>query len=379
LRTDDRFRLYVSVFLGSLGLALYAYFIPIFAQQFGATFLDLGYIGAATALTYAVAPIFVGRLADRVDRSRLYVAAILINLAATVMLAFSTSVTQIILVRVLGGLGLAFFWPITEILVLQLTPRERRVRELGLYSVSWGSAFLIGPLLGGFVIQRLGFFNLFVLSSALIIAGLPEAGLRIFHNHDQKEQLGSTTGQWIVVRRLLPWYVMVACYGMVFSIVTTIFPGYANSLGISALLVGVLFTAFGIARLVGYASSEHYFRFGERKALLLASLLIGLGSGIIELLPGFNTFLIALTILGGCFAVFYPLSIGLISRHFPDSQTGTAVGSYESIYGIGAAVGPVIAGTLATLSEVRLSFISVTFFAIIMVAISAAAKIHSQS
>lgn len=376
---DDRLRLYVSVFLASLGLGLYIYFVPIFAQQFGATFLDLGYIGTATALTYAVAPIFVGQLAGRVNRSRLYAAAILINFVATITLTFSRSVTDIIIVRSLGGLGLAFFWPVTEILVLQLAPRKRRVREMGLYSVSWGSAFLIGPLLGGLVIQSLGFFYLFVISSALMLAALLEGGTLIFPNHDRaQERPTHFADQSKVMRRLLPWYVLVACYGVVFSIVTSIFPGYANSVGISAILVGVLFTAFGIARVVGYATSEHYLHYGEKKALMLASLLIGVGSTIIVLLPSFNTFLIVLAMLGGCFAVIYPLSIGLISRHFPDTQAGTAVGSYESVYGIGSAIGPLMAGGLAAFSDARLSFISVSLFAILMTVTSATAKTYSK-
>ena len=376
---DARLRLYISVFFGSLGLALYIYFVPIFAQRFGATFLDLGYIGSAAALTYAVAPIFVGQLADRVNRSRLYVAAILINFVATIALAFSRSVTDIILVRSLGGLGLAFFWSVTEILALQLAPRKRRVREMGLYSVAWGSAFLIGPFLGGLIIQSLGFFDLFVISSALIMTALLAGGMQIFPNHDNEhERARRFADQSKVVRRLLPWYILVACYGVAFSIVTSIFPGYANSVGISAILVGLLFTAFGIARVVGYATSEHYLHYGEKKALMLASLLVGVGSALIVLLPGFNTFLIVLAMLGGCFAVIYPLSIGLISRHFPDAQAGVAVGSYESVYGVGSAFGPLMAGALAAFSDVRLSFISVSLFAILMAITSAIAKTYSK-
>jgi MFS family permease len=170
----------------------------------------------------------------------------------------------------------------------------------------------------------------------------------------------------------------VASYGVVFSIVTSIFPGYANSVGISAVSVGVLFTAFGIVRVVTYATSEHYVHYGEKKALLLASLLIAVGSVMIVLLPSFNTFLIALAMLGGSFAVIYPLSIGLISRHFPDAQAGAAVGSYESVYGVGAAIGPLMAGGLAAFSDPRLSFMIVSLFALLMTLTSATAKTYSK-
>jgi MFS family permease len=106
--SDGRLRFYVSIFISSLGLGMYIYFVPVFAQRFGATFLDLGYIGTASAVTYAITTIIVGHLADRVNRWRLFALALLINFTATVALVFSRSVSDIILIRSLGGLGLAF-------------------------------------------------------------------------------------------------------------------------------------------------------------------------------------------------------------------------------------------------------------------------------
>jgi len=371
---------YASVFVASLGLGMYTYFVPIFAQRFGATFLDLGYIGTAAAATYAVAPILIGHLADRVNRLRLYGMAILINFIATIALAFSRSVGYIILVRALGGLGFAFFWPVTEILVLDLAPREQRVKQMGLYSVAWGSAFLIGPSLGGVVIQNLGFFLLFVISSTLITLAaipaafvvLPEHGKRMGGAIRLSEQLGA-------MRRLFPWYVMTACYGIIFNIFASIFPGYANSVGIGAVLVGVLFTAFGMARVVAYAISDRFLHFGEKKALMAVSLLIGVGCVAIALSPGFIVFLVAIACLGGCFAVIFPLTINLISRHFPDQQAGAAVGSYESVYGIGSMIGPIFAGSVAVFLDVRLSFISASLFAILMMIMVASAKTYSKN
>jgi MFS family permease len=372
--------LYVSVFVGSLGLGLHIYFVPVFAQRFGATYLDLGYIGTATALTYCFAPMLVGQLADRVNHSRLFAVAIVINFATTLTLAFSRSVSDIIMIRALAGLGLAFFWPITEVLVLQLAPRQRRVREIGVYSVAWGSAFLIGPLLGGLIIQDFGFFDLFVISSLLILAALLGAVIVASFGESRKEQRTIHIAEQLhVMRRLLPWYAMIVCYGIVFGTVTAIFPGYANSIGIDAVLIGVLFAGFGIARVVGYATSENYVHFGETKAIILASSFICVANVIIALVPAFYSFLLAIVILGGCFAIIFPLSISLISRHFPDAQAGAAVGSYESVYGIGSVIGPVLAGTLATLSGPSFSFMSASFFAILMILISAKAKAYSKT
>lgn len=378
--SDGRLRFYVSIFVSSLGLGMYIYFIPVFAQRFGATFLDLGYIGTATAVTYAITPIVVGHLADRVNRWRLYALALLINFTTTVALVFSRSVSDIILIRSLGGLGLAFFWPSAEILVLDSTPREKRVKEMGLYSVSWGSAFLIGPLLGGLIIQNFGFFNLFLFSSVLImLAFLQTVFLVVPANKIKENSTIHASEGFHVMRRLVPWYVMIASYGVIFSIVTTILPGYANSVGVDALLIGVIFTAFGVSRVAAFVTIGHYLHFGEKKVLLLVSLLISCCCLVIGFYPNFNSFLFFAVLLGGSFAVIFPLTIGLISRHFRDEQVGVAVGSYESVYGIGSAVGPTLAGIIAVLSDARFSFVTASLFAILMTIIVAAGKTYSES
>jgi len=379
---NERLGFYASVFVASLGLGLYLYFVPIFAQRLGATFLDLGYIGTAGALTYAVAPFFVGQLADRISRRVLCAVAILINFAATFSLIFCRSVSDVIVVRAFAGLGLSFFWPTTETLVLDLSRKEERVKEMSRYSVSWGSAFLIGPFLGGVIIQNFGFFTLFVISCVLSLSSLLVVIVLISPKQslaERSEGLTKVKEQLRVVKQLLPWYGLLVCYGLIFSIVSSIFPGYANSIGVGAVLVGVLFTAFGIARVATYATSEHFLHFGgERKALGLVSLLLAVAMVLIILFPTFNVFLIAIPLMGGCFAILFPLSIGLISRHFSESQLGAAVGFYESTYGIGAVIGPILAGTLATILDVRLSFVSAAFAGVLMMIIAVKAKTYKD-
>lgn len=378
---NERLGLYASVFVASLGLGLYLYFIPIFAQKLGASFLDLGYIGAAGGLTYAIAPFFVGQLADRMSRWKLYAIAILINFTATFALIFAGSVSDVIAIRAVGGLGLAFFWPTTEILVLDLAAREHRVREMGRYSISWGSAFLIGPFFGGLIIQNFGFLTLFVISCALSAVSMLGAIVLVSMKQTPRERNAAqvkSMDQFRVIRQLLPWYGLLVCYGLIFSIISSIFPGYANSLGVSAVLVGTLFTAFGLARVATYATSAHYLHFGERWPLALASLLLAASCIIIILFPNFDAFLIAIPLMGGCFALLFPLSIGLISRHFSEAQLGAAVGFYESTYGVGGVIGPVLAGFLATMWDVRLSFVSAALCGVLMMIIAARAKTYEN-
>jgi DHA1 family multidrug resistance protein-like MFS transporter/DHA1 family quinolone resistance protein-like MFS transporter len=367
LLNQPRARFYLTIFISSLGLGAYTYFIPVFAQTFGATFLDLGFIGSATAVTYAVTPMLAGYLADRFNRVWLFRGALVFNALATISLVFSNSVQDVLVLRLAAGFGLGFFWPISEVLVADLATVDKRVAEMGWYSVAWGSGYLIGPSIGGFVAQRFGYIQLFAISAILIAIALVTNLLTVLPEgrHDP-EVLDGSSKISSTIRNLLPWYMMLLCYAMVFGVIVAIFPGYANTVGVSPELIGLLFTLFGITRVLVFAMSGRYSRFSEKKALGLTSGVLALGSLIIAAFPSFAGFSAALMMMGGAIGVIFPTTISLISRHFPNYRTGAAIGSYEATFGVGFALGPLLAGTVAALTGIFTTFLMTASFGVMM-------------
>ena len=372
--------LYATVFVTSLGMSTYIYFVPIFAQTFAATFLDLGYIGSANALAYAITPLMVGYLADRFNRARLFTLGIVINVFAAIVLILSRSVGDIVLFRLLGGFGYGFFWPTAEALVTDLAPIDKRVREMGLYSVAWASGFLVGPLVGGFIVQGFGFIWLFAISAALIALAIVPDVLWIVPGYQQSRRISQNfSGSFSTILKLRSWYLMVICYGIVFSIMSAIFPGYANSVGVSPEKIGLLFTVFGVSRIAVFATSERFSEFGEKRALITAAGIISVGGLAITANPDFTGFLVSLIFMGGCFGVIFPLAINLISRHFPNERVGFAVGSYETAFGVGFAVGPLLAGTVAAIANPSLTFLVISFCGVMMSVFVASGRTYQNS
>ena len=367
-----RFQFYSSLFLTSTGLGMYVYFIPLFAQKFGASYFQLGIVGTAGSLTYVFAAILVGHFADKISHMWLYALALLINAISTIVLVFSRSVSDIILLRALGGVGLSFLWPTAEVLVTDLGSEKTLVKEMGIYSVVWGVGFLVGPGVGGLVIPTFGFTILFLISSMLILIGFMQALVGVIpHASPHRASLEALpaftfSGLKSSARKLWSWYVLIVLYAMIFGVVTTIFPGYANSVGVTAGLIGLLFVIFGVSRIAVFATIQHYVRLGEARALALVSLATSGAILVITVFHMFFGFLLALIVLGASFAVIFPISIALISRSFPSERAGIAIGSYESVYGIGAALGPLFAGAIAAVSTVSESFLAVALLAILM-------------
>lgn len=370
---DDslRLRFYFSVFVASLGLGMYTYFIPVFAQSFGATYFDLGLIGTVSALATAITPILAGHLADRTNRVWVFSFSLIVNAIATFVLIFSRSVIDIVVLRLIGGLGLGIFWPMGEALASDFAPQDKRVREMGRYSIAMALGVLAGPSVGGFVAQILGYHNLFIISSAVIGVSLLQSILWVLPAYSKKNQntpqSQRSVGNMHIVRDILPMYMMLICYGVVWGLLTSIFPGYANSIGINAALIGFLFSAFGMTRIFSLATVHRYLKFGEKRMLVAASSTIFVGILIIAGSPHFVTFLMGIMLIGGGVGVVFPITTNLISRQFPDEKRGAAMGSYETAVNTGETIGPYVAGVLASLMNITSSLMSMSVFVLLMI------------
>lgn len=369
LNDSLRFRFYCSVFVASFGLAMYTVFIPVFAQSFGATFFDLGLIGAVGALATAIIPSLAGHMADKTNRLWVFQLSLIISVLATFFLIFCHSVFDIAALRVVGGVGLGAFWPMGEALASDLAPADRRVQEMGRYSVAMAMGLLIGPSVGGFVAQTFGYANLFIISSAVIAFSLLQSMLWVLPLYPRQNSTRSENsyGNVRLIRGILPMYLMLICYGVVWGLISSIFPGYANSIGINALLIGYLFSAFGITRIFSLATTHRYLKFGEKPMLVVAASLIFVGILILAGFPYFITFLIGMALIGGSVGVVFPITISLISHHFPDEKRGAAMGSYETAVNTGETIGPYVAGVLASLVSVTSGLMLMSVFPALMI------------
>jgi predicted MFS family arabinose efflux permease len=150
---------------------------------------------------------------------------------------------------------------------------------------------------------------------------------------------------------------VILSHGIITSVLTSIFPGYANLVGIDPELIGILFSAYSLARILVYAVVGGLQCFGEAKALLIVSAVFGAGILCIGIFPGFDAFFLGMVLMGCCSATMFPLMTNLISRHFPSEKLGIAVGSYEGVFGLDSVMGPILTGSLAFFVSVRWAFV----------------------
>jgi len=136
-------------------------------------------------LVYAVLLLTGGLLADLYGRRLVFMAGALVFTLASLVCAFAPSVAILIAGRVGAGLGAALIIPssLAIIRVVWQGPAARG-RALGIWAACNGLAFVIGPTLGGLLINRFGWPSVFLVVVPLAVAALILAPIAIPESRD---------------------------------------------------------------------------------------------------------------------------------------------------------------------------------------------------
>jgi len=129
------------------------------------------WVTSAYLLAYAVPLLITGRLGDRFGPKRLYLAGLVVFTLASLWCGLSGDVHTLIEARVLQGLGAAMMTPQTMAVITRIFPPDRRGAAMGIWGATAGVATLVGPILGGVLVDGLGWEWIFFINIPVGIAG----------------------------------------------------------------------------------------------------------------------------------------------------------------------------------------------------------------
>lgn len=148
--------------------------IPRLAGEFGASGERVGLAVPAYMVPYGVSTLFYGLLSDRLGRRRIMLVSLTAFIVLTALTATARSASQLILWRLVTGLGASGVVPLALALIGNLFPYEERGRPLGWLfgAMAGGMAFgsTLGVVLSPFVGWRLLFMG--VAGVTAVIAGM---------------------------------------------------------------------------------------------------------------------------------------------------------------------------------------------------------------
>jgi MFS family permease len=123
-------------------------------------------------------PIY-GRLADLYGRRRILLIAIALFVVGAGACAAAQTMTQLILARVLQGLGAGGLMPVALVVTGDLFSIEQRARIQGLFSGVWGVASLAGPMLGAALTVAFGWRSIFSINLPLGVIAFALVAMRL--------------------------------------------------------------------------------------------------------------------------------------------------------------------------------------------------------
>jgi EmrB/QacA subfamily drug resistance transporter len=122
------------------------------------------WVTSAYLLAYAVPVLITGRLGDRYGPKNLYLLGLTVFTLSSLWCGLTGSVEGLIVARVFQGLGAAMITPQTMAIITRIFPAERRGQAMALWGATAGVATLVGPILGGFLVDAFGWEWIFFIN-----------------------------------------------------------------------------------------------------------------------------------------------------------------------------------------------------------------------
>ena len=144
---------------------------PTIMQGLDATMTATLWATSAYLLAYAVPLLITGRLGDRYGPRRLYLIGLTIFTLSSLACGLSPTIEMLIAARVAQGLGAALMTPQTMAVITRIFPPRERGSAMAIWGVTAGVATLVGPILGGFLLDALGWEWIFFINVPVGIIG----------------------------------------------------------------------------------------------------------------------------------------------------------------------------------------------------------------
>ena len=402
--------LLVAMLLASLDQTIFSTALPTIVGELNGVEHQL-WVTTAYMLTATIMMPVYGKLGDLLGRKNLFIGAISIFLASTVVGGSAASMAALIAARAIPGLGGGGLMILSQSIIADVVPARDRGKYMGAMGAVFGLSSIIGPLLGGWFTESLSWrwafwinvpLGLVAVAAAVIFFDLPRRRLTVAidwrgiatmavatsaiilicawggHTYawDSAQILGlaavAAVGAiaFVAVERraeapIIPLHLfasrnfnLATISGMIIAIgmfgAISYMPTYFQMVyGYSATQAGLLLISMvsglmGAALLTGNLAS----RTGRYKWMTIACAVVSaIGLGLlstIEVTTSVQVLCTYLFVLGAGIGLGMQIFILIVQNSFPDREVGAATAANNFFREIGATLGAAIVGSIFT-------------------------------
>ncbi len=141
----------VPLFMEALDITILATAIPKMAESLHTPPLDLRFALTSYLLSLALLIPISGWVADKWGTRNVFFGALLLFTLSSVGCGSATSLSELVIMRLLQGVGGAFMMPVGRLILLRTFPKEELVRAMSFVVIPAAMGPMIGPTVGGFI------------------------------------------------------------------------------------------------------------------------------------------------------------------------------------------------------------------------------------
>lgn len=349
-------------FIDVLGFGIVIPVLPLYAEHFGATPLQIGWlVGIFSLAQFLCAPAW-GKLSDRIGRRPV----LLIGLAGTVagytLMGLAQTVALLMIARAIDGIAGANIGA-AQAYLADISPPENRAKAMGLLGAAFGLGFVFGPALGGwsaiffrsyaapmYIAAGLAAVNFF-----FVLFCLPESrapGAAKSEREPLFPNLFTHVEQGTYLRALAGYFLSVAG----FSMMTTLFALMLwHRFGLDAAHAAFIFAGVGLIGVIiqGGLIGRLVRRFGEAPLALAGAVSMAAGLAGLAASRSVPEMLAATVLIGIGNSLLMPTMSSLASRSAEAAWQGRALGVMQSGGSLARWLGPLLAGLLLSWQDTR--------------------------
>ena len=341
--------IFLTVLLDLLGFGIVIPILPLYAERLHASDFQTGILLAIySVMQLLFAPVW-GRLSDRAGRRPVLLISILGSCGSQLGYALAPSFWWLVVARGFAGVCGANITA-AQAYIADVTDESRRAAGMGMLGAAMGLGFIFGPAVGGFLSQRSPSLPFFV-AAALAFVNFLSALAILKEPRSASERTRARTLTWAGLVRTATTP-RLATLMLLFFVITF---GFANLEATFSLFLerrfaygrreaSYMFTYIGVLMVIVQGGFVRRLvpRFGEKKLIVVGTLLMGVGFFFTHEAFTLRWLLAAIAVTAIGNGLNTPSLSSLISRAASGAHQGGVLGVSQSMGALARVVGPLV-------------------------------------
>jgi len=328
--------------------------LPIYLSRLGSAEIEIGILIGAFGISSLVLRPVVGKALSKSGEKKFMVVGAIVSALTSMAYLIAPPFWPFFIVRILQGIGSAFFFTAAIILISNITPQTHRGESLGYFFLSFNISMVLAPPFGIFLINHFGFTTLFLvcvflsLGSLLISCRLRSSEVKPIVDSSIEDS------SFFTPKAFPPIFVYFLAH-IIWGALATFFPLHAINHGVTN--PGLFFAAYAMVLILGRALGGRILDTYQRDKVILPCLTAYiLSMTLLAYSTSLQMFILVAIIQATGHAFLMPALVAY-TIDLAGASRGASIGLLSAAGDLGMVLGPTMMGIILRFSSFPAMFL----------------------